>query len=107
VLVRGRVNVEEAGTRLSIQDARLLDKIAENSVWMRVRLDLGAIDEGTLDRLQALFEKSPGPCAIAFDLLDPDGSVATLRSNQRVRLDDQLVDKVREMCGTDAVEVMR
>jgi DNA polymerase-3 subunit alpha len=107
LLLRGRVNVEEAGTRVSVQEARLLDQVAEGNTFMRVRVDLGAVDEGLLDRLKELFAGSPGPCAVAFDLLDPDGSVATLRSNQRVRLDERLVDKVREMCGADAVEVVR
>jgi DNA polymerase-3 subunit alpha len=107
LLLRGRVNVEEAGTRVSVQEARLLDQVAEGNTFMRVRVDLGAVDEGLLYRLKELFAGSPGPCAVAFDLLDPDGSVATLRSNQRVRLDERLVDKVREMCGADAVEVVR
>jgi DNA polymerase-3 subunit alpha len=107
LLIRGRVNVEEAGTRVSVQEARLLEQIADSSVRMRVRVDLGAMDEFTLDRLKELFARSPGSCAIAFDLLDPDGSVATLQSNQRVRLDEKLVDKVREMCGANAVEVVR
>ena len=43
------------------------------------------MDEYTLDRLKELFARSPGPCPIAFDLLNPDGSAATLRSKQRVR----------------------
>ena len=38
---------------------------------------------------------------------NPDGSVATLRSNQRVRPDERLVNAVRQMCGADAVEVVR
>jgi DNA polymerase-3 subunit alpha len=107
LLLRGRVNVEEAGTRVSVQEARLIEQVAESSARMRVRVDLGAMDEFTLDRLKELFARCPGSCAIAFDVRDPDGSVATLQSNQRVRLDEQLVDKVREMCGADAVEVVR
>jgi DNA polymerase-3 subunit alpha len=108
LLLRGRVNVEEAGTRLAVQDARPLDQVSSTeSTVLRVRVDLGAMDEFTLDRLKELFARSPGPCPISFDLLDPDGSAATLRSNQRVRLDDQLLDRVRQMCGADAVEVVR
>jgi DNA polymerase-3 subunit alpha len=108
LLLRGRVNVEEAGTRLAVQDAQPLDKVSSaGTTVMRVRVELGAMDEFTLDRLKELFARSPGSCPIAFDLLDPDGSVATLRSDQRVRLDDQLLNKVRQMCGPDAVEVVR
>ena len=108
LLLRGRVSVEEAGTRLILQEAQPLDQVsAAETALMRVRVDLGAMDEFTLDRLKELFARSPGQCPIAFDLVDPDGSVATLRSNQRVRVAESLVDAVRQMCGPDAVEVIR
>ena len=108
LLLRGRVNAEESGTRVSVQDARLLDQPAQKpAACMRVRVDLDAMDELKLDRLKELFAGAPGTCPIAFDLLTPDGTVATLRSDQRVRLDDRLVDEIRRMCGPDAVEVVR
>ena len=108
LLLRGRLNLEEGGPRLVVQEAKELDQ-GGNGVnrLMRVRVDLGVMDEYTLDRLKELFSRSPGPCPIAFDLLDPDGAVATLRSNQKVRVDDRLLDAVRQMCGADAVEVIR
>jgi len=64
------------------------------------------MDEFTLDRLQELFSRRPGPCPVTFELLSPDGSVATLEAHQRVRPDCALVEAVREMCGPDAVEVL-
>jgi DNA polymerase-3 subunit alpha len=107
LLLRGRVNVEEAGTRVALQDGKPLDQIStEGTALMRVRVDLGAMDEFTLDRLKELFARSPGPCPISFDLCGADGSLATLRSNQRVRPDEKLVEAVRQMCGADAVEVV-
>jgi DNA polymerase-3 subunit alpha len=108
LLLRGRINVEEVGTRLALQQAQPLDQVsAAESAMMRVRVDLGAMDEFTLDQLKELFARSPGPCQIAFDMIDPDGSVATLRTNQRVRPDDKLLNAVRQMCGADAVQVVR
>jgi DNA polymerase-3 subunit alpha len=107
LLLKGRVNVEEVGTRLVIQESQPLDGVSPNgSAVMRVRVDLGSMDEYTLDRLKELFVRSPGPCPIAFDLLNPDGSAATLRSQQRVKPDEKLLTSVREMCGPDAVEVV-
>jgi hypothetical protein len=44
---------------------------------------------------------------VVFDLLHADGSAATLRATQRVRLDDDLLIAVRAMCGADAVELDR
>jgi hypothetical protein len=44
---------------------------------------------------------------VVFDLLSPDGAAATLRAQQRVRLDDDLLVALRAMCGADAVELER
>ena len=108
LLLRGRVNAEEAGTRIALQDAKSLDQLGSAGAGlMRVRVDLGTMDEYTLDELKKVFASAAGPSPIVFDLWHADGSVATLRSNQRVRLNDKLVDDVRKWCGPDAVQVIR
>jgi DNA polymerase-3 subunit alpha len=110
LLLRGRVNVEDAGTRVSIQEVKPLDGIAgapETTARVRVRIDLSAMDEMTLDQIKTVLAGSPGPCPIAFDIFDPDGSMATLSSNQRVRIDERLVSRLQEMPGVGSVEVVR
>jgi DNA polymerase-3 subunit alpha len=110
LLLRGRVNVEDAGTRVAIQEAQPLDGIAgapETTARMRVRIDLSAMDEMTLDQIKTVLAGSPGPCPIAFDIFDPDGSMATLASNQRVRIDERLITRLQEMPGIGSVEVVR
>jgi hypothetical protein len=42
---------------------------------------------------------------VAFDLISPEGAVATLRADQRVRADKELVEKVRVLCGEDTVQL--
>src|SRR5262249_40497659 len=107
LLIRGRVSVEEVGTRVVVMDAQSLEDVTGPAPsLMRVRVDLGRMDEFTLDRLQELFSSRPGACPVTFELLSPDGSVATLEAHQRVRPDRTLVEAVREMCGLDAVEVL-
>jgi DNA polymerase-3 subunit alpha len=110
LLLRGRVNVEDAGTRVAIQEAQPLDGVAGapgTTARMRVRIDLSAMDEMTLDQIKAVLAQSPGPCPIAFDIFDPDGDMATLASNQRVRIDEQLVTRLEGMPGVGSVEVVR
>jgi len=108
LLIKGRVNVEEAGTRIAMMEAQPLEDVAEPlPSLLRVHVDLGLLDEFTLDRLHELFRSKPGPCPVAFELRYPDGSIATLEAQQRVRPDRALVEAVCEMCGTDAVEVLR
>jgi len=91
-----------------VSDARLLDEVGEPPPsLLRVRVDLESLDEFTLDRLQELFESKPGPCRVAFELVTADGSMATLQAERRVQPDRELVEAVRQMCGRDAVEILR
>src|SRR5229473_507741 len=108
LLLKARVQVEEAGTRLSLQEARRLDEIAERpaSGELRVRIELQSLSEETLDRLEDLFTASPGPCPVVFELCSPDGCVAILQAQQRVKSALELLEAVREICGNPAVRMV-
>ena len=105
LLMKVRVQVEEAGTRLSLQEARLLQDIADRqaSSEFRVRLDLRRLDEQAMERLTELMEESPGNCPVVFELCRPDGSVAVMRAQQRVSPSAELVEAIRQVCGNHAV----
>ena len=106
LVLKGRVNVEEAGTRLAVMDARRLEDIGQRPPsLMRVRVDMAAMDANILDELKKLFAGKPGSCSIAFDLISSEGAVATLQADQRVRADQDLVQAVRKLCGEDAVQL--
>src|SRR5882757_5089072 len=107
LVLKGRVNVEDAGTRLSVMDARRLEDIGQRPPnLMRVRLDMAAVDANIIDELKKLFAGKPGSCCIAFDLISSEGAIATLQADQRVRPDQDLVQAVRKLCGEDAVELV-
>jgi DNA polymerase III subunit alpha len=108
LLVKGRVAIEDVGTRLIVADARLLDQVADKApTQLRVRVDLGTVDSGALDRLHELFGSRPGRCKVSFDLVQQDGTEATLDSGSAVQADRELVERVREICGTDSVAVVQ
>jgi len=112
LLVKGRIAVEDAGTRVIVSDTRLLDQAAakiENGApsLLRVRVSLSDFNDGALDRLHELFSSRPGRCRVAFDLVKPDGLEATLEASSAVRADNELVERVREICGADSVEVVQ
>lgn len=108
LLVKARVAVEDVGTRLIVSDARPLDRVAEQTPsngasMLRVRVSRGAIDATVLDRLDELFSSRPGRCRVAFQLIGEDGSEATIDFASAVRADGELVDRVREICGSESV----
>jgi DNA polymerase-3 subunit alpha len=106
LILKGRVNVEEAGTRLAVMEARKLEDMGQRPPGvMRVRLEMSAIDAGKLDELKELFMNKPGSCSVAFDLVSSEGAVATLRADQRVSADQELVREVCRLCGENAVEL--
>jgi len=108
LLVRGRVNMEEAGTRFVALEVRLLDKVADRvASLMRVRVDLRAVDTGVLDELQKVLAERPGRCRVAFDLISNDGTMATLEADKGIEPAPELFARVREICGADSVAVLR
>jgi DNA polymerase-3 subunit alpha len=106
LLLKARVQIEEAGTRLSLQEARRLEDIAERKAAapeFRVRLQTESLNESTLDKLQELFAGSPGPTPVLFEMYSPDGSMAVVHSQQRVTVTAELIESVRQICGGQAI----
>jgi DNA polymerase-3 subunit alpha len=65
LLVKGRVAVEDVGTRLIVSDARVLDQVNDKPPsLLRVRVDLKALDAAVLNRLGELFTSRPGRCRV-------------------------------------------
>jgi DNA polymerase-3 subunit alpha len=108
LLLKARVQIEEAGTRLSLQEARRLEDLAERKARpeFRVRLKMEALNESTLDQLEDLFAGCPGPSPVLFELHSPDGSVAVLQAQQRVTVKPELIESVRQICGAQAIELV-
>src|SRR3984885_11969968 len=53
LVLKGRVNVEEAGTRLAVMDARKLEDMGPRAPGvMRVRVNIGSLDAALLDELK-------------------------------------------------------
>jgi DNA polymerase-3 subunit alpha len=108
LLVKGRVAVEDVGTRLIVSDARLLDQLADRPPsLLRVRMELSTVNTGAIDQLQKLFSSRPGRCKVSFELIKDDGSAATLDAGSAVLADRELVERVREICGTDSVALVQ
>jgi DNA polymerase III alpha subunit len=108
LLLKARVQIEEAGTRLSLQEARLLEDIAERKAppEFRVRLEMGALSDRMLNELEDLFAASTGPSPVLFELHSADGSVAVLQAQQRVTVKPELIESVRQICGAQAIELV-
>ena len=106
LFLKGRVNVEEVGTRLAVMEARRLEEVGQRAPnVMRVRVNLDSVDPNVLDELKELFASKPGSCSVAFDLISHEGAVATLRADQRIKPDQELVREVCRLCGEDAVQL--
>jgi len=108
LLLKARVQIEEAGTRLSLQEARRLEDVAERKAApeFRLRLKIESLSESTLDQLEGLFSGSPGASPVLFELHSADGSVALLQATRRVTVNAELIESVRQICGAQAIELV-
>jgi DNA polymerase-3 subunit alpha len=99
LLLKVRVQIEEAGTRLSLQEARRIADIAEKAAAQqefRVRVSMACMTEDILERLEKLFAAAPGTSQVVFELESADGSIAVLPSQQRVKASPELLEAVRK-----------
>jgi len=108
LLLKAKVQIEEAGTRLSLQEARAVTDVAERAgaAEFRVRLELQQLREEILDQLEDIVASAPGPSTVVFELRSPDGSVALLQSQKKVRITPKLMDAVRQICGQRAIQMV-
>jgi DNA polymerase III alpha subunit len=108
LLLKVRVQVEESGTRLSLQEARLLEQVAEplQASSVRIRMRTADLTEDLLDRLQEVLSSYPGRNPVVFGLSAPDGTVATLELGERVQRSSELVNAIRELCGAESVDLV-
>jgi DNA polymerase-3 subunit alpha len=100
LLLKVRVQIEEAGTRLSLQEARKIQDIAERAAVpeeYRVRLVMASMNEEALDRLEKLFDTAPGTSQVVFELEAADGTIAVVASQQWVKATPELAEAVRRI----------
>ena len=107
LLLKVRVQVEEAGTRLSLQEAVPLANLAEKpSAGLRLRLELTELNEDALDRLEDTFYSYKGPSLVSVELVAADGSSATVQVEQRVRVCPELIASIKETFGDQAIHLV-
>jgi DNA polymerase III subunit alpha len=108
LLIKARVQVEEAGTRLSLQECRKLEELAvkARAPEVRIQLEAALLDEHTLDRLEDVLSAAPGPSPVIFEVRAADGSVAVLEAHRRVKYNPELLAALGPICGADAVRTV-
>ena len=105
LLLKVRVQIEEAGTRLSLQEARRLEDIAERSgpAEFRVHLDLQRLSEASLKQLEELFAKAAGPSTVVFEVEAQDGTTAVVQSQRKIRVTPDFIAALQKICGDEGI----
>ena len=106
LLLKVRVQVEEAGTRLSLQEARRLEAVpAPNGPSeFRVRLDLQRLNEDALKQLEELFAKAVGPSTVIFEVKALDGTTAVVQSQSKIRVTPDFIAALDRICGDEGIQ---
>ena len=105
LLLKARVQIEEAGTRLSLQEAARLGDLAERpaSTGLRIRIKLEDLNEELMDRLEEILSCYRGSSLVSLDLCDTRGATATVQVEPRVRSCPELVAAIRESFGEQSI----
>jgi DNA polymerase-3 subunit alpha len=108
LLLKARVQVEEAGTRLSLQEAARLGDLAERPAAssLRIRMKLDELNDELLNRLEEILTSYRGSSLVSLDLRGPSGATATLQVEQRVRTCPELIAAIRESFGEQSIDLV-
>ena len=107
LLLKVRVQVEEAGTRLSLQEAVRLDTVAEKpGAGLCIYLEVGNLTEDMLDRLEDILYAHKGPSPVSVELAGRDGASATVQFEQRARVCPELIAGIKEAFGEQAIRLV-
>ena len=108
LLLKVRVQVEEAGTRLSLQEARSMEGMGEKVAVapVRIRMNLENMAGDLVDRLQDIFVTFPGRNPVVFDIVRPDGTIAEMATDRRVKVSAELLTAIRDACGPQSIDMV-
>jgi DNA polymerase-3 subunit alpha len=106
LLLKVRVQIEEAGTRLSLQEGRKLEEFAERAgpSEFRVKLDLSRLNEASLKQLEELFASATGPSTVVFEVAAQDGTTAVVQSQRKIRVSPDFIAAVQRICGDEGIQ---
>jgi DNA polymerase-3 subunit alpha len=106
LLLKVRVQIEEAGTRLSLQEGRKLEDIADRAgpSEFRVKLDLSRLNEASLKQLEELFASATGPSTVVFEVAAQDGTTAVVQSQRKIRVSPDFIAAVQRICGDEGIQ---
>ena len=106
LLLKARVQIEESGTRLSLQEARRLEEVADRAdpSELRLRVDLRRVHENALQQLENLFSKAAGPSTVIFELEAKDGTTAVVQSQRKIRVTPDFIAALERICGDEGIQ---
>jgi len=109
VLIRGDIRVDESGPlKVSVNEIVPLDLVRvplPHRVSITIQLDNGSTEQ-TLDQLRDLFSSKPGEADVRLRLLKKKDFLMFYDLADHVRADREFQDRVKQICGTESLEVM-
>jgi len=109
LLIKGRVRHEENQlTKVVVGEARPLDAAVNGAPSrLRIRVNLADVGEGMAGDLADLLAARPGGNPVILELTRPGDFVANLRPGRprTVKVDEELISRLRTLCGESAVLV--
>ncbi|MGO9274574.1 MAG: DNA polymerase III subunit alpha [Terriglobia bacterium] len=109
LMIKGRVRHEEnAATKVVVSEAKPLDAAVNGAKpSLLIRMNLANCGEDMLDELENLLTGNPGENPMVFELTRPGDFRARLRPRRAkaVKATDELLRRLREICGDEAVSL--
>ena len=111
LLIKGRVRHEENGpTKVVVSEARALEAAVNGKrPELLIRVNLANVSESLLEKLDKLLTGFPGDNPVTLELTRSGDFLARLRPRRpaRVKAEGELLARLRELCGEEAISVQK
>jgi len=108
LVIKGRVRHEEnATTKVVVSEAKPLEAVNGAKPSLLIRMNAANCGEDLLDDLESVLTANPGENPVVFEVTRSSDFRARLRPRRAksVKASDEIVRRLREICGEEAVSL--
>jgi len=121
VVVRGKVSVKHSSSNMDWERGHRLDEVkiyasdicplskAREKMIRNLILNFSStgLDPNMLNKIKELVARHRGDCSLSFNLVTPNHGKVKIKSDLRVKLDDELLGQLEKMVGKESIELSR
>ena len=106
LIVEGRIQEDDRGRRLVVEEAIPLEQARQKLVTgIDILISLPGLKDGLVERVHELFIKYPGDCKVNFIVNDRAHGTIKMKSDAKVNVSEEFLEQLGSLIGKDCIHL--